>query len=118
MTEAQAQSNIFKWANAMATYYPELMLLNASLNGIRTEPRTKRMMYSQGMKKGYPDMFLPVARHGMHGLFIELKRDGKCKPTPEQVDWIKKLLEQGYEACVCFGEQDAMETIKSYLGIT
>jgi len=48
-----------------------------------------------GLRAGVPDLFLPVARHGYHGLFIELKC-GDNKPTEPQAEWLKKLKAEGY----------------------
>lgn len=67
-----------------------------------------------GMRKGFPDLFLPKARKGFHGLFIELKRDVSCKPTKEQMDWIVKLNADGYLATVCYGADSAIREIENY----
>lgn len=47
--------------------------------------RMKRM----GMQKGFPDLFFPYARKNAHGLFIEMKVNGR-KPTIDQIEWIAK----------------------------
>lgn len=76
-----------------------------------------------GAKNGVPDLFLPVARSGKHGLFIELKRpegldNDAGKPSNEQESWIYDLRAEGFEAIVCVGAKQAVEAIKSYLGIS
>ena len=43
-------------------------------------------MKRQGVKAGVPDICLPVARNGYHGLYIELKA-GKNKATKNQEKW-------------------------------
>ncbi len=70
-----------------------------------------------GMQKGFPDLFVPEARNGFHGLFIEMKRDRTRKPTKEQKEWITLLNEKGYLAVVCYGAAEAIEQIRSYMGV-
>ena len=69
----------------------------------------------EGVRRGIPDLMLPVATDGYHGLFIELKKE-KGRLTPQQKDWIERLSEQGYLAVVCYGWIEASDTIKDYLG--
>lgn len=75
-------------------------------------------MRAEGMKKGVPDLCLPVARGGCHGLYIELKRTKGGKVTPEQLEWVDALTRQGYMAAVCRGWEEASDIITEYLGGT
>ena len=70
-----------------------------------------------GLQKGFPDLFVPEARNGFHGLFIEMKRDRTRKPTKEQKEWIELLNEKGYLAVVAYGADEAIATIRSYMKI-
>ena len=72
--------------------------------------RMKRL----GLRKGFPDLFFPYARNGYHGLFIEMKRDEKAKPTHDQTWWSEYLNKQGYRAVICHGSNAAIEEINSY----
>lgn len=72
------------------------------------------MTTRQGVKAGVPDLHLPVARGGYHGLYIELKV-GSNKPTQLQKKWLSNLNEQGYLAVVCYGWQQAAEQLINYL---
>lgn len=68
-----------------------------------------------GLKKGVPDLFLPVARHGYHGLYIELKC-GANKPSREQLRWLDLLRGEGYRCMVIWDSVDAvMDAITDYL---
>lgn len=67
-----------------------------------------------GLRKGFPDLFISEARKGFYGLFLELKRDVKSKPTKEQLEWIAKLNAAGYYATVCYGGDAAIREIKTY----
>jgi len=84
---------------------------------MRTITEAKRFK-AEGVKKGVPDLFLPVSISGYHGLFIEMKRpDHKNKPTAEQKDWITYLNMSGYKAVVCYGYEEAVKEIQRYYGI-
>lgn len=66
-----------------------------------------------GVKTGVPDLCFPEARHGYHGLYIEMKY-GKNKATPAQKQWLTLLNENGYLAKVCYGFAEAKEIIDGY----
>ncbi len=114
MTEHQAQVEIFNKVNLLCSKYPELTLLSSSLNGVKLTLGQAKKMKASGMKKGYPDLFLPVPRGKYHGLFIELKV-GTNKPTKEQRIWLKTLNNQGYKAVCCVGVAATMGTILNYI---
>lgn len=63
---------------------------------------------------GVSDVFLPVARGGFHGLYVELKVKGG-KPSDNQKWWIAETTKQGYLSVVCFGWVEAKEVIEGYL---
>ena len=114
--EYDIQCNIFLWAQLLATReYPELELLNASLNGVRLTIGQAKKVKKSGMRKGYPDLFLPVARGGYHGLYVELKRKKGGKVSDDQKWWIRKLTEQGYLAVVARGFNETVAVILRYL---
>jgi len=113
--EAEIQRSIFLWANIEAKHYPELELLNASLNGVRLTIGQAKKAKNSGMRKGYPDLFLPVARGGYHGLYVELKRKKGGKVSDAQMWWLERLELQGYFSAVCRGYDEAVETIINYL---
>ena len=94
---------------------PELGLLYAIPNGGKRAIKTAIALKAQGVKSGVPDMCLPVARGGYHGLYIELKRQKGGVVSETQKSWITALAEQGYKAVVCRGADEAIGTIKEYL---
>lgn len=115
--EEQEQIIIFEWASMMSSKYPELEYLNASLNGLRLTIGQAVKAKRLGMKKGFPDINLPVLRRGKTSLYIELKVD-KNKPSTEQIKWNKFLNDHGHLAVFCWGSVEAIEVIKNYLDIT
>lgn len=118
-TESQEQQALFKWAELSRNRYPELDLLFAVPNGRKRAVIDGYLLKKEGVKRGVPDILLPVARKGYHGLFIELKRNTqRAKLSEEQIAMISKLLEQGYYVAVCYGWRSAAATLQSYLDET
>lgn len=118
--EHQEQAALFQWAAVEARRDPRLKLLNASQNGLPASSIQQAVLAKKcGMKRGYPDVFLPVAARGWHGLFIEMKRrDGVASDvSPEQRQWLADLTEQGYQAVIAFGWEQAARLIEGYLGM-
>lgn len=115
--EESEQTCLFQWAALMANAHPELRLLHAIPNGgLRSKTEAARMK-DAGVRRGVPDVFLPVARQGQHGLYIEMKRRQGGVVSDEQTWWHVNLAKQGYAVAVCFGWDDARVTLESYLGI-
>ena len=69
----------------------------------------------EGLRAGVPDLFLPVARKGYHGLFIEMKRLKGSVTSKEQKSWHEYLNGQGYLCVVCKGAQSAIDIIDDYM---
>ena len=100
--------------------YPSLRgRLIAIPNGGHRNKATAARLKAEGVRAGVLDMFLLVARHGYHGLWIEMKRrDGvPSDVTDEQRDFIKTAQAEGYSAHVCYGWDKASEVIRIYLGL-
>lgn len=112
------QAAIVAWANANAVRWPELRLLYAIPNH---SPATDRAdgarLNAEGRKAGVPDLCLPVARGGWHGLYIEVKTT-PGQPSPAQVIWLDALHAAGYLATVCHGQADAIACLTEYLTST
>ena len=109
------QEHVFLWASMEERAYPELAMLYAIPNGGKRAIKTAVALKKQGVKRGVPDMCLPVARGGYHGLYIELKRQKGGTVSDEQREWIAALNTQGYKAIICHGAEEAIEQIRGYL---
>jgi len=126
-TEHQEQVALFTWARIMSGRQPELKLLYAVPNGAFMGGETAqaklrgiqryRKLEAEGLKKGVPDICLPCARQGFHGLYIELKRIKGGTVSHEQKEWLSALNTEGYKAVVCRGFDEAREIIEEYLSI-
>ena len=112
--ESEEQVALFQWAEAMSGKYPCLRLMYHVPNGGHRSAAVAGKLKAEGVKAGVPDICLPSARGGYHGLYIELKA-GKNKATKEQEEWLSALSEEGYKAVVCRGWVRASEEIKKYL---
>ena len=115
MTENQEQALLFEWAAYNALKYPELKLLFAIPNGGYRPPKTAAILKATGVKAGVPDICLPVARGGYHGLYIELKRLNGGYLSSAQAIWLNNLAKQGYRAVCCKGFEAARDELLTYL---
>jgi hypothetical protein len=110
-TEHQEQVKLIQWCNA----HPVANRIFAIPNGSHKNPATAAKFQREGLRKGIPDLFLPVPSGGFHGAFIELKRIKNAKASAEQQEWIDFLNGQGYFAMVCYGADEAIAVIQRYL---
>lgn len=113
--ESEEQQALFEWAQLQSGRFPELRLLYHVPNGGSRNKAEAARLHAEGVKAGVPDLCLPVARGGFHGLYIELKRVRGGKASEEQKGWLECLEKQGYCAELCAGWQTAAETIVEYL---
>jgi len=88
------------------------------------------LMKAEGVKKGVADCCLPVARHGYHGFFIEMKRPGtfgakqvvrkdgsnEKGQSKEQIAFEGFAMEQGYLYAVFENWWSAFRALMWYLG--
>ena len=90
-------------------HIPIVHIPNEGNRSLSYAARMKRM----GLRSGFPDLLVPLARGGYHGLFIEMKY-GKNKTTKEQKEWLERLSAEGYACAVCYNAAEAIKTIESY----
>lgn len=90
-------------------HIPIVHIPNEGKRSLSYAARMKRM----GLRSGFPDLLVPLARGGYHGLFIEMKY-GKNKTTKEQKEWLERLSAEGYACAVCYNAAEAIKTIESY----
>ena len=114
-SEFAHQTALFMWVALNIKTYPELELLFAIKNEEKSGSKIVGGRFkASGVKADIPDLMLPVARNGCHGLFIEMKRPGK-KARPGQVEMGKKLQDQGYGWCCCDDWEKARDILILYL---
>lgn len=116
MSEHEEQMIVIQWAKMMEQFCPELALLHAIPSGGHRHKRVGAYMKEEGVKRGVPDLCLPVPRQGYHGMYIETKF-GDNKPTLEQREWLVALVEQGYRVDLDYGADMAINALCSYLNL-
>ena len=110
MSEYDEQCAVVEYCDLKG--YPCIHVANEG----KRNPATAERLKKSGMRPGFPDLLIPMARGAYHSLFIEMKADGG-KPTGEQVEWIHRLREQGMCAWVCIGAVSAIEIIDRYMAL-
>ena len=114
-SEGEEQIAVMQWAKSMEFKYPKLKWLHHIPNGGSRNRLEAINLKRQGVKSGVSDLFLPLARHEYHGLYIEMKY-GKNKTTKDQDDFIADVAENGYFVTVCYSADAAIKTLEWYLG--
>ncbi|MGV1049167.1 MAG: VRR-NUC domain-containing protein [Solirubrobacterales bacterium] len=116
-TEHQEQARLFKWAKDHEHEYGgALRMLYAIPNGGLRDDATAARLKREGVRRGVPDVCLPVARRGCNSLYIEMKKTVGGTVSPEQREWRHWLSEEDHLVATCYGADAAIEVIKEYLG--
>lgn len=143
-SEHSEQVEVFRWANEIAYAgfnlvlsnaekpydktklepVPVLHLMHAIPNGgargndTQTNKIRGAMLKAEGVKKGVPDIFLPVPLNGYHGLYIEMKVADRKKgrPSKEQEQFLDSVGKLGYAYAICYGADEAKFAICNYFG--
>ena len=106
--EAAEQKAVVQWCAYMGI--PVVHIPNEGKRSARVGAEMKAM----GLRPGFPDLFIPLPKKEFHGLFIEMKY-GRNKLTDSQKEWLALLVKNGYAGAVCYGADEAIKNIESYL---
>jgi hypothetical protein len=112
--ESISQTYLFNWAKGMQHIHPELEYMFHIPNGGKRDVKTAKRLKAEGTKSGVPDIFLPVARRGFHGLFIEMKSP-KGSTSDNQNEWLEMLSIFGFKTANCRSHYDAIVINMDYL---
>lgn len=117
MTEQQEQIQLIKWTQqpSIRSTHPELALLFHIPNE-RADKVQAAILHKMGVKRGVPDLFLPVPAGLYHGLFIEMKTE-TGRESDSQIWWQAHLQANGYVSVVCRGWRKATEVLLWYLNL-
>lgn len=117
--EAVEQAELVSWYDSTYSAMKGLLFMIPNGTHLAGSPKQRAIqagrLKAQGQRNGVPDLFLPVAASGHHGLFIEMKRRKGGQVSPKQVKWCEYLNAAGYRAVICKGADEAKEAIKCYL---
>ena len=112
--ELQEQQAIITWTQYMSGKYPDLEYIYHVPNEGKRSQWYGRQLVSAGLRSGVPDLVLPSPRGQYHGLYIELKVQGR-KPTENQKKWMGYLGRKQYCTMVCNGFAEAKKAIEEYM---
>lgn len=112
--EHRAQVAVVTWATLARAEFPELGLLFAIPNGGHRNVIVAKKLKAEGVRPGVPDLMLPVARGGYHGLFIEMKA-GQNRPSLEQLELMRRLSAEGFKCATCYSSAEAEACLREYL---
>lgn len=116
-TEHAEQCALIEWCERNAGQHPDLAWVAAVPNGGKRTIGTARKMKREGVKAGYPDLLLDVARGGYHGWRCELKKPGGRVEKKTQTPWHDRLRAQGYKVDICVGWEATARALVAYLGL-
>lgn len=118
-TEHGHQSALFCWASLpeQQKLYPELKWMFAIPNGGKRDMVTASNLKAEGVKPGVPDIMLPIAKRGFHGLFIEMKKPVVGRVSVKQSDFAVALMSNKYHVITCYGWVEARDVIVAYLAL-
>lgn len=116
-TEFGEQSALIQWVRYQSKREALLDLLIAIPNGGERGKAAAAKAKAEGVRPGVSDLFLPVPRHGHHGLWLEMKRHIGGRESDEQKEWARLMREQGYAYVCCHGWQSAASALLQWLEI-
>lgn len=84
-------------------------------NGGQRNAVVAATLQRMGVKPGVPDLHWPIARHGYHSLYMELKCRGNS-PSHFQIEWLQALADEGH-CCVTVHDdpREALRILDWYL---
>lgn len=99
--------------------YPEFghLLIHIPNGGSRRNAFEGWRLKQQGVRAGVSDLFLPIARGGYFGLWIEFKAapPNDAAVSDSQREWVSEMLSQGYLATIKLGAKAALATLAEYM---
>lgn len=113
--ELMEMQTLFDWALLWENAHPELWHMYHVTNEGKRNPRTGAALKRGGLKKGVPDVWLPVPCGKWGGLVIEMKVD-RNRVTEAQQEWLEKQAKRGWKAYACWGFEAAAKVVAEYLG--
>lgn len=115
--EDAIQVEIVQWARKEELRRKELSLLYHIPNG-GARSRSQGMKFKAlGVRPGVPDLYLPVARGGYFGLWLEVKDGDKGVVSDVQKLWHARLKEEGHCVGVIRTVKEGIDALTAYLNL-
>jgi len=108
-TEYEEQGSFVEWLK-----WHSIPFYHCPNGGSRNKIESARLK-KIGVQAGIPDICIPRASRGYHGLYLEIKRRYQSKISPSQNYWLDLLSQEGYLAKIAYGVDQAIEIVKDYL---
>lgn len=115
-TEDQIHRAVAEWVVLNEARWPALKLMFHAPNGGSRHPAEAAKFKAMLVRKGVPDLMLPVARGRRIGLAIELKSE-KGRISEEQSEFMARLEQAGWLCCVCRAPEEAIGRIAGYVSL-
>jgi hypothetical protein len=113
LSEGQIQSAFICWLS-MALPYVRQLTFSIPNGGTRSNKIEAVNLKRQGLSRGIPDICCAIPNSEYHGFYIEFKA-GKGKLSPEQVEKINLLRENGYKCEIFWDWEKAKDCLLEYL---
>ncbi len=111
--ESKIQQVIISWCELNKQKYKDIEFIHHSPNGGFRNIREASRFKKEGVRAGFPDLFLAVPQKGFNGLFVEVKTS-KGKLSPNQKLWKEKSINNGYAFYIVRSLEDFINVIKDY----
>lgn len=110
-TEHDIQVSCINWFRLV---YPQSIIYAIPNGGARDMIGGKRLK-DEGVLAGVPDLCIPVARHGYHSLYIEMKNGKLGTVSEKQKSVINRLKAEGNCCIVCRSFDNFTEVVTAYM---
>lgn len=116
-TEALEQSMFFDYVKNKynETNDERYLMIFAFPNGYRQQVYENINLKRQGVNSSVPDIFVDVPSGNYYGLRIEMKAKKGSRVSKQQQDFIDRYSKLGYKAVICYGADEAIRELESYL---
>lgn len=91
------------------------LVIFSTLGGGYRNPREAAKLKREGARPGIPDLVIPYARKGYHGLYIEVKRPGGVL-SKQQKSFMRFLNDNGYLAIMLADATEIVNCVLDYVG--
>ena len=94
--------------------YPKGLIF-AIPNGGQRNIIVAKKLKAEGALSGVPDLCVPIAKKGFHGLYIEIKNGNAGRLSENQKTTISKLQSEGYKCEVCRSFEEFRNVVDNYM---
>ncbi len=85
-------------------------------NESKSAPQYRAKLRKKGMKKGVPDLILPIPHGEFSGICFELKRNsGAARVSPEQKQFAGIFSKANFMFCYTYGLDEIKKAFNEYL---